>query len=101
MENMEINFRADRIRLFSFIKGEFAIAGEFTYFFGRFFKEVVRPPLFWKEFTRQSFQIGYKSLPLVSITSFIIGLVLTLQSRPSLVQFGAESMLPGMISNSI
>jgi phospholipid/cholesterol/gamma-HCH transport system permease protein len=37
----------------------------------------------------------------VGITGFIIGLVLTIQSRPSLVQFGAESLLPGMISNSL
>jgi phospholipid/cholesterol/gamma-HCH transport system permease protein len=45
--------------------------------------------------------MGYKSMPLVGITGFIIGLVLTIQSRPSLVQFGAESLLPGMISNSL
>ena len=76
-------------------------AGQFTLFVGRFFKELFRPPYFPRELIRQSLQTGYKSLPLVAITSFIIGLVLTLQSRPSLVEFGAESLLPGMISNSI
>ncbi|HXB45974.1 MAG TPA: ABC transporter permease, partial [Puia sp.] len=74
---------------------------DFVYFNARFFKQAFRPPYLFREFTRQSFQIGYKSLPLVALTGFIIGLVLTLQSRPSLVEFGAESLLPGMISNSI
>ncbi len=30
-----------------------------------------------------------------------MGLVLTLQSRPSLVNFGAEALLPGMVSVSV
>lgn len=84
-----------------YLKKIFISAGDFIYFTVRFFKEAVRPPYLFREFTRQSFQIGYKSLPLVALTGFIIGLVLTLQSRPSLVAFGAESLLPGMISNSI
>jgi len=76
-------------------------AGEFTSFVARFFKELFRPPYFPGELIKQSLKTGYKSLPLIAVTSFIIGLVLTLQSRPSLVEFGAESLLPGMISNSI
>lgn len=54
-----------------------------------------------KEFFRQCFQIGYKSLPLVSITGAIMGLVLTIQSRPVLVDFGAVSLLPGMVAVSL
>ncbi len=54
-----------------------------------------------KEFLRQCFQIGYKSLPLISITGIIMGLVLTIQSRPVLADFGAISMLPSMISLSL
>ena len=84
-----------------YFKKIFISTGDFIYFTGRFFKEAFKPPYLFREFTRQSFQIGYKSLPLVALTGFIIGLVLTLQSRPSLVEFGAESLLPGMISNSI
>jgi phospholipid/cholesterol/gamma-HCH transport system permease protein len=53
------------------------------------------------EFLKQCFQIGNKSLGLISITGIIIGLVLTIQSRPVLVNFGAESMLPGMVAISI
>jgi phospholipid/cholesterol/gamma-HCH transport system permease protein len=55
----------------------------------------------WREFMHQCFQIGYKSLPLVSITGAIMGLVLTIQSRPVLVDFGAETMLPGMVAVSL
>jgi len=54
-----------------------------------------------REFFRQCFQIGYKTLPLISITGAIMGLVLTIQSRPVLVNFGAVTMLPGMVAISI
>jgi phospholipid/cholesterol/gamma-HCH transport system permease protein len=55
----------------------------------------------FKEFLRQCFQIGYKSLPLISVTGIIMGLVLTIQSRPVLVDFGAVTMLPGMVAVSL
>lgn len=72
-----------------------------TLFASRFFKEVVRPPYEFKEFVKQSYLIGYKSFPLVAITGLIMGLVLTIQSRPTLAQFGAESWLPAMVAVSI
>jgi phospholipid/cholesterol/gamma-HCH transport system permease protein len=53
------------------------------------------------EFLRQCFQIGYKTLPLISITGIIMGLVLTIQSRPALVDFGAVAKLPGMVAASL
>jgi len=55
----------------------------------------------FKEFLNQCFQIGYKSLALISITGTIMGLVLTIQSRPVLVDFGAVTMLPGMVAVSL
>jgi len=55
----------------------------------------------FKEFLRQSYQIGNKTLPLISVTGVIMGLVLTIQSRPSLAQFGAEGLLPGMVAVSL
>lgn len=55
----------------------------------------------FKEFLNQCFQIGYKTLPLISVTGAIMGLVLTIQSRPILADFGAETMLPGMVVISI
>lgn len=73
----------------------------FSLFTGRFFKELIKPPYEWNEIFKQAYLIGYKSLPLVGITGFIMGLVLTIQSRPTLAEFGAESWLPAMISVSI
>jgi phospholipid/cholesterol/gamma-HCH transport system permease protein len=67
----------------------------------RFFKELFKPPYEFNELAKQSFLIGYKSLPLVGITGFIIGLVLTIQSRPTLAKFGAVSWLPAMVAVSI
>ena len=72
-----------------------------TLFTLRFFKEAFKPPYEFNELMKQSFLIGYKSLPLIGITGFIIGLVLTLQSGPTLAKFGAESWLPGMVAVSI
>jgi phospholipid/cholesterol/gamma-HCH transport system permease protein len=72
-----------------------------TTFSLRFFKEVIKPPYEFNELMKQSFLIGYKSLPLVAITGFIIGLVLTIQSRPTLAKFGSESLLPAMVAVSI
>ncbi|MGA9118378.1 MAG: ABC transporter permease, partial [Bacteroidota bacterium] len=72
-----------------------------TVFAVRFFKEVFRPPYEFNELIKQSFLIGYKSLPLIGITGFIIGLVLTIQSRPTLAKFGAQSWLPAMVAVSI
>lgn len=79
----------------------FIEVGEVVYFTIRFFKEVWFPPYELKELLKQCFQIGNKSLPLVGLTSFIIGLVMTLQSRPTLMEFGAESWLPKMVGLSI
>lgn len=74
---------------------------EFGAFFLRFFKEVFVPPYEISETAKQSYLIGNKSIGLVGITGFIMGLVLTVQSRPTLVEFGAESWLPGMVALSI
>jgi phospholipid/cholesterol/gamma-HCH transport system permease protein len=72
-----------------------------TYFAIRFFKEVFSPPFEWKELIRQCYQMGNRSFLLVSVTGFILGLVFTLQSRPKLLEFGAESWVPSMVSLSI
>lgn len=64
-------------------------------------KETFSRDFEFKEFLRQCFQIGYKTLPLISVTGIIMGLVLTIQSRPSLAKFGADAMLPGMVAVSL
>ncbi|MEO8234141.1 MAG: ABC transporter permease [Flavobacterium sp.] len=85
----------------TYLKNIFEDTGNVSLFTGRFFKEIVKPPFQINEFFRQCYAIGYKSLPLVSITGFIMGLVLTIQSRPTMTKFGAESWLPSMVSLSL
>ena len=70
-------------------------------FISRTAKETFSRDFEFSEFLRQCFQIGYKTLPLISVTGIIMGLVLTIQSRPVLVDFGAVSMLPGMVAVSL
>ena len=70
-------------------------------FLTRVLKETFSRNFEFREFLRQCFQIGYKTLPLISVTGIIMGLVLTIQSRPALLSFGAVSLLPGMVAVSL
>src|SRR5687768_17392135 len=67
----------------------------------RFFKEVFKRPFEFKEIVRQCYEVGYKSLALISVTGFVTGIVFTKQSRPSLADFGATSWLPSLVSIAI
>ena len=83
------------------VKQFFEEIGELSYFAGRFFRETIKPPYEFKELLRQCYHMGNRSLVLVGVTGFIIGLVLTLQSRPTLIEFGAVSWMPNMVGISI
>lgn len=84
-----------------YIKDILDEAGTISLFAYRFFKELFKPVFQFREFTRQCFAVGYNTLPLITITGFIMGVVLTIQSRPTLLKFGAESWLPSMVSLSL
>jgi phospholipid/cholesterol/gamma-HCH transport system permease protein len=75
-----------------------SLMGQFIF---QFSKEAIKPRYEFNEITKQSFLIGYNSFALISITGLIMGLVLTIQSRPTLAEFGAESWLPAMVAVSI
>jgi phospholipid/cholesterol/gamma-HCH transport system permease protein len=66
-----------------------------------FFKLVFIPPYEFPEIKKHMDELGFKTLPIVTVTGFIIGLVLAMQSHPVLVRFGAESFLPAMVSLSV
>jgi phospholipid/cholesterol/gamma-HCH transport system permease protein len=76
-------------------------AGEISRFSGRFFSQWFKPRYEVAEFVRQCFIIGYLSFPLVGLTAFIMGLVLTMQLRPSMLSYGVESQLPAIVGISI
>ncbi|ULQ54625.1 MlaE family ABC transporter permease [Flavihumibacter fluvii] len=76
-------------------------AGDISRFTARFFRQGFKPRYEFNELLRQCFVIGYKSLPLVGLTAFILGLVLTMQLRPSMIDYGVESQLPAIVGIAI
>ncbi len=82
-------------------KSFFIEIGDMSFFALRFFKELFSRPFEFRELLRQCYNMGNRSLLLVGVTGFILGLVFTLQSRPTLMEFGAQSWMPSMVSISI
>jgi len=83
------------------LKRFFETISNLSLFSIRFFKEVLLPPYEFAEIKKHMYELGVKTLPIVSVTGFIIGLVLAMQSQPVLKRFGAESFLPAMVSLSV
>jgi phospholipid/cholesterol/gamma-HCH transport system permease protein len=75
--------------------------GNLTMFVAQTAREIFSGGFEFKEFLRQCYQLGNKSLSLIAVSGFIMGIVMTIQSRPALAKFGAETMLPGMVAISI
>jgi len=55
----------------------------------------------FREWIRQGFALGNGSAGLVALTSFIVGIVLTIQTRPTLARVGVEGWLPSMVTLAI
>ena len=79
----------------------FSGVAEMSQFSVNVFREGFKPPYEFKEVLNQCYEIGIKSFVLVTITAFILGLVLVMQSRPTMIEFGAGAYLPAMSSISI
>jgi phospholipid/cholesterol/gamma-HCH transport system permease protein len=79
----------------------FATVSGLTLFNWEFIKQVFIPPYDIAEIKKHMIELGVKTFPIVSITGFIIGLVLALQSQPVFARFGASDYLPGTVALSI
>lgn len=66
-----------------------------------FLKQVFVPPFEIEQIRKHMDELGIKTLPIVSVTGFIIGLVITMQMHPVMIRFGAEAFLPGSVGISI
>lgn len=75
--------------------------GDQANFFKSFVRNTFKGSFEWNEFMKQCFMVGYKSVGIVAITGFVIGFVFTLQSLPTLKEFGAASYVPGMVCISV
>ena len=68
--------------------------GEAARFAGRALLESARPPFEVRETLRQLFELGCRSAPLIAVSGFAIGVVLSMHTRASLARFGAEALIP-------
>ena len=93
--------RSTLASLWSPINGFLEWFGELGIFVWQVMRAAVRRPFEGRELIRQLDEVGSKSLPLVALAGAAIGAVLALESRYSLVRFGAKSMLPAAIVFSI
>ena len=93
--------RATFAAVWSPINGFLEWFGELGLFAWQVLRAAIRRPFEGRELVRQFDEIGSKSLPLVALAGAAIGFVLALESRSSLVRFGAQSMLPAALVYSI
>jgi len=75
--------------------------GELGMFIWQVVRSTFRRPFEGLELLRQLDEVGSKSLPMVAMAGAAIGAVLALESRHSLIQFGAKSLLPAAVVFSI
>ena len=75
--------------------------GDLGIFCWQLLRSTLAPPYEGRELLRQLDEVGSKSLPLVALAGAAIGVVLSLQTRDSLIRFGAKSALPAVIILSI
>jgi len=68
--------------------------GDVALFGVRALRDAFLPPYEFGEITRQVFEIGWRSTPLIATSGLAIGVVLSMHTRASLERFGAESMIP-------
>jgi phospholipid/cholesterol/gamma-HCH transport system permease protein len=77
--------------------GFFEWFGSLAIFSWQVLKAAVTPPYEWRELLRQLDEIGSLSLPLVALAGAAVGAVLSMETRESMIQFGAKSLLPTAI----
>src|SRR4051812_43149525 len=71
-----------------------AAVGEVSLFAFKAAREIVLPPFEFRETTRQVYELGFRSAPLIAVSGVAVGVVLSMHTRASLERFGAESMIP-------
>lgn len=85
----------------SLVSSVFIRTGELFNFTLHFFSRFWRRPYEFRELLRQMDEVGSKSVLLTAVTGLAIGIVLAMQSRGTLVRFGAEAMMPNMLALSV
>jgi phospholipid/cholesterol/gamma-HCH transport system permease protein len=71
-----------------------ATIGDATLFALKAAREAFVPPFEFAETSRQIYELGLRSAPLIALSGMAVGVVLSMHTRASLERFGAESMIP-------
>lgn len=90
-----------RLTVSDYLYNFFATITGLTIFNWEIIKQTFIPPYEIEQIRKHMDELGVKTLPIVSVTGFIIGFVLAMQSYPVLVRFGASDFLPGMVALSV
>jgi phospholipid/cholesterol/gamma-HCH transport system permease protein len=72
--------------------------GGLSLFAGKVVRDLFRRPFEFTEILKQIFEIGWRSAPLIVLSGFSIGAVLSMHTRSTLERFGAESMIPAALA---
>jgi phospholipid/cholesterol/gamma-HCH transport system permease protein len=88
-------------KVYGEVRGIFEKVGALAHFAAMFFREIFHRPFETREIIKQTFEIGARSFRLVAVVAIVIGAVLTMQSRPTMIKFGAEAFVPAMVAVSV
>jgi phospholipid/cholesterol/gamma-HCH transport system permease protein len=69
--------------------------------FGQVVRDLFRGKIEWRLLAEQVFQVGYRSLPLILITTGSIGMVMALQFGLGLEKFGGKLYVPKLVAATI
>ncbi len=65
------------------------------------FKALFRRPYYFREILEQMYQIGYRSLSIVSLTGLFTGMVMAFQTGNEMGRFGAKAYIGSVVALSI
>jgi phospholipid/cholesterol/gamma-HCH transport system permease protein len=84
--------------LLEFLKAPIAALGDFYILAGRAIRNIVRSPHYADDIALQMDNIGVGSLPIVILTGFFSGLVITMQMSRALSQYGATDQVGQIVA---
>ncbi len=73
----------------------------YTKFLGTVLRSLVRRPYYLKEIIEQLYQVGYRSLSIVSLTGIFTGMVLAFQTGMEMSRFGAKGYIGSVVALSL
>ena len=85
----------------TFAKEKLLAVQDYSILAGRGFANLFSAPRYWADIVTQMDSIGVGSLPIVVLTGFFTGCVLSLQSATALQEFGSVSLTGSLVSLSM